>query len=323
MNLGAYPPKAKSHARGFGVAVQAQRLCLWGETGSQCGALRHRADNGDLIRVYQGLYVRPSYWHTLDKRERYRHIIRSLAVLHPQWVFCEMTAAALHGINTATRHMKLVNIAVCRRNRVRDYGLVRHHDIPNIQIEIVDGVRITPLSRTIFDCIRQQEFPDALAIADAALRDQGMSKDSLKQQMLSQCGWRKDKVLKVLEFATGETENGGESFSLGVMLDGGLAVPTLQEKIINPLNLSQCDRVDFAWHTADGRFIVAELDGRVKYRDPTMYKNGSLPDTIIAEKEREERIRLVVDEVVRFSFREALERGPLLYKLNRAGVPRR
>ena len=82
------------------------------------------------------------------------------------------------------------------------------------------------------------------------------------------------------------------------------------------------DRVDFAWQTQDGRLVVAELDGRVKYRDPSMYRNGSLSDTIIAEKEREERIRLVVDEVVRFSFAEAMGRQVLVRKLLKAGVPR-
>ena len=52
-----------------------------------------------------------------------------------------------------------------------------------------------------------------------------------------------------------------------------------------------------------------------------MFRNGDLSETIIAEKEREERIRLVADDVVRFSFREAMERVPLVRKLVKAGVP--
>ncbi|WP_165781909.1 hypothetical protein [Bifidobacterium imperatoris] len=146
-----------------------------------------------------------------------------------------------------------------------------------------------------------------------------------KKELLDYCAQRqgrgKANALRALNYATGRTENGGEAYALGVMLDGGLAQPSLQEEITYPFDLGHRDRVDFAWHTREGHLIVAELDGRVKYRDPSMFRGGDLSATIIAEKEREERIRLVADEVVRFSFREAMERQPLIRKLIHAGVP--
>lgn len=132
----------------------------------------------------------------------------------------------------------------------------------------------------------------------------------------------KAEALRVLECATGQTENGGEAYALGVILEERFMEPSLQEEMIYSFDLAHRDRVDFAWRTPDGRLIVAELDGRVKYRDESMFRNGDLSETIIAEKEREERIRLVADDVVRFSFREAMERVPLVRKLVKAGVPR-
>ena len=54
-----------------------------------------------------------------------------------------------------------------------------------------------------------------------------------------------------------------------------------------------------------------------------LYINGSLPDTVIHEKEREERLRMICTDVVRFSFGEVMERRPLAAKLDAAGIPRR
>ena len=302
--------------------AQSRRLCLWTANKSRQRTLARRARAGELQCVYKGLYVRPSYWQGLDAAERYRHIIRSLAAIHPQWVFCEMTAAAIFGINESTRHMKLVNIAVERNRYMHDYGLIRHHYMNVVQYEIVDGVRVTPLIRTVFDCMRKQSFPDALAIAESALRGRVVSKRTLQQHFAAMRGRGKAEALLALRYATGRTENGGEAYALGVMLNERFMEPTLQEEMVYPFDLSHRDRVDFAWHTADGRLIVAELDGRVKYRDKTMFRDGDLSATVIAEKEREERIRLVADELVRFSFREAMERTPLVRKLVKAGVPR-
>lgn len=302
-------------------AAQSCRLCLWAANESRQRALAKRTAAGELQCVYKGMYVRPSYWQQLDGLERYKHIVRSLAAVHPRWVFCEMTAAAMFGVNTSTRHMKLINIAVERNGYQRDYGLVRHHYMRTVQYEIVDGVRVTPLPRTAFDCMRKQDFPDALAIGEAVLRERVMTKTSMRRQFLTLPGKRKAGALKALEHATGRTENGGEAYALGVMLDERFMEPSLQEEIVYPYDLAHRDRVDFAWHV-DGGLIVAELDGRVKYRDQSMFLNGDLSATIIAEKEREERVRLVAGEVIRFSFREAMERTPLIRKLLKAGVPR-
>lgn len=302
--------------------AQSHRLCLWSANKSRQRTLTRRTEAGELQCVYKGMYARPAYWQDLDGAERYRHIIRSLAATHPQWVFCEMTAAAMYGINESTRHMKLVNIAVDRNTAVHDYGLVRHHYMGTVPYEIVDGVRVTPLPRTAFDCMRKQDFPDALAIAEATLRRRVVGKKILRQHFGAMLGNGKAEALRVLECATGQTENGGEAYALGVILEERFMEPSLQEEMIYSFDLAHRDRVDFAWHTPDGRLIVAELDGRVKYRDESMFRNGDLSETIIAEKEREERIRLVADGVVRFSFREAMERVPLVRKLVKAGVPR-
>lgn len=302
--------------------AESQRLCLWAGTDAERRVFQRRRNAGELVRVFGRCHARTEYWNGLDRVERYRQIVRSLAALHPGWVFCEMTAALFHGLSDSKRHLGLVNIVTTERGHVHDYAGIRHHYVKDAAYEVVDGVRVTPLARTVFDCARKQRLPDGLAVIEAALRARKATKEELTEAFGLLPGRHADAALRALSYGTGGTENGGEAYALGVMLEEGYAMPVLQEEIVCQADLAHVDRVDFAWHTEEGRFIVAELDGRMKYRDPSMYRNGSLPDTIIAEKEREERIRLAADELVRFSFGDAYNRTMLVSKLDKAGVPR-
>ncbi|MBT1177452.1 hypothetical protein [Bifidobacterium callimiconis] len=205
---------------------------------------------------------------------------------------------------------------------VRNNRIMKNHYIGSEEHVIVDDVRVTILLRTIFDCARWLDFPDALPIVESALRQRFTTIDELSRAFRTEEGRNRRGALKVLKYASGKTENGGEAYALAVMIEEGFAPPQLQVAMPCRNENGNPDRVDYFWRTDDGRTIVAELDGRIKYRDESMYRNGSLPDTIIAEKEREERIRMVVTSMVRFSFAEAYRRTDLVRKLEWAGVPR-
>lgn len=305
--------------------LQSRGHLMWGSDSNEQRVLRRRAVDGELVRVYGSFYARTSYWSSMSVLERYRCLIRSISAFHPHWVFGGMTAAAIYGINDSTRHAYYLERMVTLCSHQHDYGRIRHrYLIEHAQIPYVrhDGVRVTTIDRTIFDCARFYELPDALAVVEAALRQGHVEKKHLLEYFRTASGHHRAQALAALRYASGKTENGGEAFALGVMIQEGYMVPTLQMEFEHPFDSSRVDRVDYAWRTASGKLIVAELDGRMKYRDETLYVNGSLPDTIIAEKEREERICLVADELIRFSFSDALYRDVLVAKLDKAGVPK-
>lgn len=314
--------KANNTFRTLCETAEQHRICVWARTDPQRHMIQRRRDAQELIRVFGNLHARPTHWNTLPRHEQYRRIIRSLATQHPNWIFCGMTAAALYGVNTSQRYMDTALIATSRHSHVRDYSNIRHLYLRDHTYVIVDGVRVTPLDRTIFDCVRHLSLPDGLAVLEATLREQLCTKTDLMESFTTLPGKKRAAALRALTHATGRTENGGEAFAYGVMVEAGYAPPDLQVEIPHPDNPMRVDRVDFAWRTNDGRLIVGELDGRVKYKDSAMYVNGNLPDTVIAEKEREERIQLTADVLFRFSFFEALQREPLIRKMNRYGVPR-
>ncbi|PJM75979.1 hypothetical protein CSQ87_00040 [Bifidobacterium simiarum] len=302
--------------------AEANGLCLWSGTEVQRQILRRRVTIGELTAVGAQCYARTSYWQALSAEDRLRHLTRSLTLMHPKWVFGGSTAATLLNICDSTRHMRKLHRVIDGNRVPRSTGIIVNHYIEETAPIIIDGARVTPLDRTAFDCARWLGFPDAIAIIDSILRQRLRTKSQLDRSFRLTNGKYRNRALHVLNWATGRTDNGGESFSYGVILEERFMQPQLQVVMPCHNEYGNHDRVDFLWKTPDGRIIVAELDGRIKYRDASMYVNGSLPETIIAEKEREERIRMEVDGFVRFSFAEAYRRTPLIRKLEWAGVPR-
>ncbi|WP_125981351.1 hypothetical protein [Bifidobacterium goeldii] len=309
------------------IETERQRLYVWGRTAAERKMLRRREQAGELIRVHNSwpCYARADSWNMLNPVEQYRRLVRTLALQHPSWLFGDMTAAAMYGINDSLRHMNAVHIMTNRSQHSHNWGSVRYHlltDAERSQCAVVDGVRVTSLGRTVFDCARRLDFPDGMCVVESVLRNRLMSRSGMREHCQTLSGKFRAKALRVVDQAPGGTENGGEAYTYAVIVDEGFMAPHVQEVIIDQHDLSRSYRVDFSWHTSHGRFIVAELDGRVKYRDPSMLKNGSLEETIISEKEREENIRLQADEVVRLSFGDAYHRQRLIWKLEKAGVPR-
>jgi hypothetical protein len=195
------------------AGAEASRRCLWAENDIQRRMLRRRADCGELVQLHGRYYARAEYWETLGVGERYRHIIRAHAVLHPNQVFCDMTAAAMHGLaagpagatapaekaaspnSTAPsrakphaesrcdggsrrsaqspaalpQYMNQLHVATMRNGRARDCGSVKYHYACTLRYETIDGVKVTGLRQTLFDCARHHELDDALPVITSAL----------------------------------------------------------------------------------------------------------------------------------------------------------
>lgn len=249
---------------------------------------------------------------------------RSLSLLHRDWVFAGPVAAAAHGFEHQwSLHDGSMTISTHHRGGYQGSKRLRHLFAPASTLECVDagGVPVTGKSRTLVDCALMLEFRLALPIFDSALA-QGVPIASV----LRLCGSSRadcSAVFRLLHYASADSENGGESFARGTMIDLGLQVPRLQVEFTDPATGSSY-RADFVWYLPDGRVIVGEFDGQEKYIAPSMTGGKDIAGVIGAERERQEGLRRAgVSGIFRFNFREVTDREPLRRKALAAGVPLR
>ena len=152
------------------------------------------------------------------------------------------------------------------------------------------------------------------------------------------------KLRRLCCFANGLSENGGESFARGTMIDLGFMVPELQHEFVAP-NSGVKYRCDFLWQLPGGGLIVGELDGYGKYfvdstnaahanidfnssTDNQMLRNSynqaAINRNIDRQAERESVLfrECGVSKIVRFNFADVIGVKNIERKLVDAGVPR-
>ena len=95
----------------------------------------------------------------------------------------------------------------------------------------------------------------------------------------------------------------------------GFPAPELQVPFYDERGFIGC--VDFYWRHLG---LVGEFDGHVKYRN-AVYLRGRLPEeVVIAEKQREDRIRRVTKGFVRWDWRTAMDRAALAERVRPFGL---
>lgn len=276
---------------------------------------------GDLVKPYPGLYSRCEYWNRLNGAERSLHTARALAKKHPNWVFAGLTAAAAHGFEHQwfLHHEITITLPTHGSYRPHDELHVIYSPYPKHDVTTASGIPVTNKARTLVDCGSTQEFRDALPIFDSAAAE-GLDEEAL----LKECSLTTrdcSNIIKLLRHTNAASENGGESFARGTMIEAGFAEPRLQVVITDPATRQQY-RADFLWRTDDGRVIVCEFDGTAKYVDPEMTGNRSIQETVQLERNREQGLhRAGVTDIIRLTFNDVLQIKPMVAKLRRAGVP--
>ena len=299
-------------------------MCLWPDTAQMRHLARRRVAENELVPVRQNLFARPQYWQSLGFHERIMHILRATSARHPSWILCWISAAAVWGLNNTYRMHDNVHVAVTTSNSSRGRMHIRFHYIPSPDAVICDGIRVTGLLQTIFDCARSLPFPQALAICDAAMRLHSLNIDILMGHVLQQ-GRRAgiERARFTIKYANALSESGGESICRAWLILWGYALPQLQQKFADPVT-GQERRVDFAWNLDNGLIVVLEFDGREKYVNTDMLGKQSSIDAVLEEKRRESNLQLSNRIIfVRTWYDEVVHRPHLVQrKLDLAGVPR-
>lgn len=188
----------------------------------------------------------------------------------------------------------------------------------------------------MFDCMRIADFGMAVAISDYALRQseifkalRGKAKQSRDRYLayFSSLGMRKLKGARrasiAMLYADPRSESVGESLARATMIEMGFALPDLQRTLPHPLDPGKTFRVDFCWLREDGMRIIGEFDGAVKYENPETRGGVSALKVLEEERRRESLLSVYGMPIVRFSYKDVMNKGYFARLLRRFGVPER
>jgi hypothetical protein len=245
----------------------------------------------ELVRLRQGVYAEAAVLRDADDARRTAlGVAAARLTTGADLVAVGATAALVHGLPVLGRPGRL-RLAERKQFRARHHGTGRL--VLEAEVEEVHGVPVTSLPRTAVDVARTG-FAAGVVTADAVLR-RGVERGELELVVDISRRWPgRLTALDVVAFADPLAETALESLGRARFHEAGLPPPEPQVWIADAGG--RFARVDHCWRD---RWTIAEADGALKYDEP-----GAL----FLEKQREDRLRELGFEVVRYTWDEVLRR---------------
>lgn len=253
-----------------------------------------------------------------------------------EYAFSHATAALIHGC-WLWRVDALTHITqTARPSSVVGGGLKRHlGTLPEGDVTVVSGLRVTTLERTVEDCARTMLPRHALAVADSALRmlvrpdrHRRAESEHRLEEVRARVLARLDRhagargvvrARAVVASADGFSESAGETDLRWVALANGLPRPICQMSLV-----TESGRYfsDLGWRfERDGEpfTVVMEYDGVAKYGGGP--GGAGSAGTLPAEKRREDAIRDVVPVFQRYGAADLRQPDATFARMVRAFPP--
>lgn len=310
-----------------GLLDQSERddTCAHASDGRLRRSLARARQRGELHSPYPGLYVRKTHWESLDRGARELYVLRCLAKLHPQWTYCQASAALVHGLYVSWPRLERIHLAQTPEQRGHSTASIQRHRIADVERQVIGNIPVTPLLQTAADCLRAFGEEDGLAIADSVARRLGLSAEKLADRVYPLVRGRTGgaRARAVTALADARSESGGESIARMVMIKNGFLVPELQREIPNPMDPLHPYRVDFYWVLPDGRIVIGELDGLEKRQRREMTRGRTQEEISADERLRESRISALTGaRFMRFTFQDVRHPERLVSLMESFGIPR-
>jgi hypothetical protein len=289
--------------------------------------LAKRVKAGALIRVRHGVYVDGPAWQKMKPWEQYRLRVQAAAeTFEKPAIFARHSSASVWGIPTIGLDHPVEALTLKNDGGRSRAGVSRHFAAPGgLQVVRREGLLVTDRIRTVLDLAAFTPFPNAVVPVDHVLRpDRARRLPALTKAELEAAigthysGAARRRILAVIEFADPLSGSAGESLSRALIHVAGFEVPILQQRISDPAGLVGYG--DFYWKQSK---VVGEFDGEEKYAKPEYLKGRTPSQAVVAEKNRENRIRATGMNVVRWDWDELMQAGTLERMLAAAGVLRR
>ncbi|NUT71259.1 type IV toxin-antitoxin system AbiEi family antitoxin domain-containing protein [Pseudarthrobacter sp. C4D7] len=293
--------------------------------GLSANDLAKRTKSGALERVRHGVYDDGPAWRALKTWEQYRVRVQAAAeTFEKPTIFARHSAASVWSI-------PFIAGPVCALTLKNDggrsrAGVIRHFGArEGLGVVRREGLLVTDRVRTILDLAAFSPFAEAIVPLDYVLRPDpvhglpALTKEQLEAGIgtiyTAAAGRR---IRAAVAFADPRSASAGESWSRARIHVAGFEPPVLQQQFSDAAGLVGFS--DFYWKQAR---VVGEFDGEEKYVGDAYLKGLTPSQAVVAEKNRENRIRALGINVVRWDWTELASPGTLERKLAAAGVARR
>ena len=286
------------------------------EQGYTYAELARMTRDAALVRVRRGAYAAPA-GAELDPRVAHLQLLEAtVAQSSPELVVSHASAAAVHGLPVGNDQLARVHLTHNRNGQghIRRYSHVHGVALAADDVVEVDGFRVTGLPRTVLDLACALRPLNSVPIGDAALR-LGMTPESLAAQVAA--SHHRHGIARARRTAAlldPRSESPGESMSRVVFAEHHIPMPTPQLEVRDERGRF-VGRSDFGWRE---QRTLGEFDGNKKYGQ-LLLKPGQTPeDALFAEKQREDWLRDLGWQVVRWIWADLYQPATLLQRLNRA-----
>jgi hypothetical protein len=281
--------------------------------------------SGALVRVRHGVYIDGPAWRGLKPSEQYRMRVQAAAeTFEKPTIFARHSSASAWGIPTIGNHP--VRALTLKNDGGRSRAGVSRHFAARAGLRVVrlEGLLVTDRIRTVLDLAAFSPFIEAIVPLDHVLRPDpdrrlpAITKAELEAgigDIYSAAAARR--IRAAIAFADPGSGSAGESWSRALIHVAGFDPPVLQQRFTDAAGLVGYS--DFYWKQYR---VVGEFDGEEKYVKDAYLKGLTPSQAVVAEKNRENRIRALGITVVRWDWAE-LASGTLQRKLAAAGVARR
>lgn len=254
--------------------------------------LARAVENKQIERIWPGAFLPKQ---TLTREERHKRTAIAAGTLSGgSTALADESAAVLHGLSLLNARWNKVHVASGLKSggRIDKRKHIHSGPLDAADVVTVEGVKVTSLEQTAVSIACSRGFYEALAVFDSALR-LGADRDVMAGKLES---YRPGVLIgrRGLHYANGKSENAGESWGRGQIIDDGLPIPDLQQEF-HDREGEFIGRCDYAW---SGK-LVAEFDGMRKYQGD-LRKGESPFDAMKREKVREDALRRIGVMVIRW-----------------------
>lgn len=245
--------------------------------------------SGEWVRVRRGAYTSGELWAVLAAEDRHRILCRAvLLTAHPSSALSHISSTIEQGAEAWGFDLDQVHITRTDGQGGRNEAGVVHHSglLSEGEVNIVNGVRVTPAPRALAETCTISGVEPALIVANSLLHQEIVTASAFDDQVLALRSWPRSLTTELVRrLADRRLESVAESRAFYLFWREHLPRPEPQVEVYDETG-RLVGRVDFAW-VKHG--VFCEMDGRLKYL--TMRRPGeTLEEFLLREKRREEAI---------------------------------